>query len=75
MLLEDVARHLRVDAAIIGRVVREPMRYGDAKGCGDEKQNGERENPFSISHFPFLIFHFAECRDSPAPNVQMKNGK
>ena len=36
VLLDDVARHLRIDAAVIRSIVRPPMRDGDAKGGGND---------------------------------------
>ena len=38
VLLEDVARHLRIDAAIVGGIVRPMMRDKDTKAGSKQKQ-------------------------------------
>jgi hypothetical protein len=41
MLLEYVARNLRVGAAIVRRVVRQPMGDGYAESCRDDQDSEE----------------------------------
>jgi hypothetical protein len=38
MLFEQVARHLRIDATIVGRIVGQPVRDAEAKGCRKKQQ-------------------------------------
>jgi len=39
VLLEDVARNLRVRFAVIRRIIGEPVRDGDAKACRQTDQD------------------------------------
>ena len=59
MLLNDVARHLSVDAAIVGCIVRPPMRDGDAKGHCDEQQASDDQPTLSLNRH---ILKIAEVR-------------
>ena len=39
VLLEHIARNLRVGSPIVGRVIREPVRDRDAKSCGQDQES------------------------------------
>lgn len=55
MLIEHVARHLRIDPSVIGRIVRQPMRDCNPKRGGEDKECAKDEPLLSREHCNFSL--------------------